>query len=246
MALRVATPAPRRGASAALRLLSLGLVSAAVARWSAGTCMPSVRMRPLTPDMTPFQPAKPFLPNMPAQPGTESPKSIWRCGDRVRAVAPINKTNGGRGFYNEGAAEMVSKYQVDEDEDEREFRALSKVIEGGTEGTVVSVFKQDQWAWPYHRPQHWRGYARPWVLVDFDGADNAIEACEEWDLEINGDDFRAAFENNKPLYAKYGSMNYLKKALRKARVVEQHGNDKAKYWTPDQDEDPANLYNYQG
>jgi hypothetical protein len=214
----VAAPAPRRGATATVRLLLLGLVTALVARWHAGTAMPSLRNRLLAPklakpDRSSFRVAKPYLPNVPKQPGTEGRgNSIWRCGDRVRAVAPLNKTNGGRGYYNEGAAigennvpMDVTPYQRDAEEDERELNALPKIIEAGTEGTVVSVFHFSQHSWPYERPQHWQGHARPWVLVDFDGADNPIEACEEWDLEMAGDDFRTPFANNRPLYDKYGN-----------------------------------------
>ncbi|CAK0908433.1 unnamed protein product [Prorocentrum cordatum] len=159
-----------------------------------------------------------------------APRSIWKCGDRVRARAPINKTNGGRGFFDEGAAEDVNEFNRDVEEDEREFRALPKVIEGGTEGTVVSAFKFSQTRWPYERPRHFKGHARPWVLVDFDGSDNPMEACEEWDLEIANDDYRVPFDNNKPMYEKYGgSIGMLQKAFRNGKA---HGKYGSPYWKP--------------
>jgi len=106
--------------------------------------------------------------------------SLFHCGDRVKAKFPIQISQEGRGYFNEGAGEGVPPHQRDEEEDEAELAELEKVIEGGSEGTVVEILPPGEWA---NKPKGCWGTHRFLVMINWDDTSYPMDMVEENDLE---------------------------------------------------------------
>ncbi|CAE8702396.1 unnamed protein product, partial [Polarella glacialis] len=105
--------------------------------------------------------------------------SRYRVGDRVMAKVPIRISNGGRGYYNEGAAVGVPEHLRDTKAEEKEMSKLLKVVEGGKAGSVVGIITAGEWK---NKPEHWKGMPRPGVMVSWDDGELPIEVAEQMDL----------------------------------------------------------------
>mmetsp|Transcript_99489 Transcript_99489/g.197147 ORF Transcript_99489/g.197147 Transcript_99489/m.197147 type:complete len:194 (+) Transcript_99489:85-666(+) len=116
-----------------------------------------------------------------------SVSSIFRCGDRVKARAPILLSNQGRGYFNEGKGKGVPEHLLDLDQEAEEQDNLTKIIEGGSEGTVCGIIKKGEWA---QRPLHWTGHKRPGVMVSWDDANLPMDVAMEVELELIEAPFR--------------------------------------------------------
>ncbi|CAE8719988.1 unnamed protein product [Polarella glacialis] len=103
----------------------------------------------------------------------------YRVGDRVKAKVPIRISNGGRGYYNEGAGFGVPEHLRDAKAETKEMAALLKVVEGGKEGSVVGIITAGEWK---NKPEHWKGMPRAGVMVSWDDSVLPIEVAEEMDL----------------------------------------------------------------
>lgn len=137
-------------------------------------------------------------------------QSGFRVGDRVRLRGPHKLTEKGLGIFLEGKGEKnTNRPELSLDPDlkkrERERRFLDKkmlgpvshpgapsdmwYVEGGEEGTVVDIMPTNHYE--YNKPWHWKGMARPGVIVSFDSDQVPVDMIEETDLEILDDSMSA-------------------------------------------------------